>query len=309
MRRVLAVVAVLLTPLLPTATGEGAYRAKAVAGVLAAIGTEVGGRTLALGRNLVAYVVAADLVNLDDADAGGGARFRAWLSAVRTETLDGGTLISTHERRPNNWGTHAGASRVAADAYLGDRADLDRAAAVFRGWTGERATYAGFDFGDLSWQIDPLRPVGVNPSPAPTLLGLDLGGALPEEMRRGCVLQLPPCATNYPWGALAGATVQAQLLVRQGFDAWAWGNQALRRATQFLWDLDGRFGGWWAASDDGFVPALVDAAYGATFPVDASAGPGKNMGFTAWTHARPGSGGSLASQSPPVPTPAPAPKR
>ena len=32
------------------------------------------------------------------------------------------TLVSTHENRPNNWGTHAGAARAAVARYLGDSA-------------------------------------------------------------------------------------------------------------------------------------------------------------------------------------------
>ncbi len=44
--------------------GRSSYRRKAVDGIVDAIGTESGGRTLALGRNLVSYVIAADLVNL-----------------------------------------------------------------------------------------------------------------------------------------------------------------------------------------------------------------------------------------------------
>ena len=109
---------------------------------------------LALGRELLAYVIAADLVKLPaDLDPA----FRSWLDAVRREDLDGRTLVSTHEDRPNNWGTHAGASRIAVALYLGDRADLERAARVFRGWLGDRTSYASFRFGDLSWQADPTR--------------------------------------------------------------------------------------------------------------------------------------------------------
>src|SRR5258705_10891135 len=92
-----------------------AYRAKAAQAILSALGTEAGGRTLALGRNLVAYVIAADLIALKSYDPAGDQQFRAWLSAVRKANLDSKTLISTHGGRPNNWGPHAGASRVAAD--------------------------------------------------------------------------------------------------------------------------------------------------------------------------------------------------
>ena len=88
--------------------------------------------------------------------------FESWIRGVRTESFGGRTLISTHEVRPNNWGTHAGASRLAVALYLGDSAELDRCVEVFRGWLGDRASYASFEWGDLSWQLDASAPVGVN---------------------------------------------------------------------------------------------------------------------------------------------------
>ena len=45
-------------------TGEERYRAKAADAISSAIGTEDGGRTLALGRNLFSYVIAADLIDM-----------------------------------------------------------------------------------------------------------------------------------------------------------------------------------------------------------------------------------------------------
>src|SRR5213596_2725594 len=151
---------VLAKALVYVRTGIASYRDSVVKACMAAIGTEVGGRTLALGRELEAYVVAADLVGLDPAD---DLKFRAWLRLTLTEVLDGNTLQSTHEVRPNNWGTHAGDSRAAVAAYLGDSVELARCAKVFKGWLGDRASYAGFSFGDLSWQADSTHPVGVNP--------------------------------------------------------------------------------------------------------------------------------------------------
>jgi hypothetical protein len=138
-------------------TGDRAARGAAARAVLAAIGTERGGRTLALGRNLASYVIAADLVGLASFDRRGDRRFRRWLASVRSEELDGKTLISTHDVRPNNWGTMAGASRIAADLYLGDRVDLDRAARVFAGWLGDRGVYAGFRFKDQPARRRPRR--------------------------------------------------------------------------------------------------------------------------------------------------------
>jgi hypothetical protein len=262
-------------------TKVAAYRANAAAAIAAAIGTEQGGRTLALGRNLASYVIAADLIELGNYDAALDGRFRSWLTAERSEPLDGDTLISTSEQRPNNWGTMAGASRVAADIYLGDGADLDRAATVFRGWLGDRSAYSGFNFGDMSWQVNPSQPVGVQPVGA-TKDGLDIDGALADDMRRGCAEQAPPCHTDYAWEGLQGVVVEARLLSRRGYDAFGWGNAAVLRAVQFLRRLDQSYGGWWATADDTWQPWIVNRAYGTALPAQSPSAPGKIMGWTDW---------------------------
>jgi len=265
-------------------TSEPSYRAEVLRLCMAAIGTERGGRTLALGRELAAYVIAADLAGLEPEEDG---KFRDWLRHCLDEKLDGKTLRSTHEQRPNNWGAHAGASRAAVAAYLGDRAELERTARVFRGWLGEREAYADFTFGkDLSWHADPSRPLGINPRGA-AKRGESIDGVIPDDMRRGGGFRFPPARTNYPWGALEGAVVAAEILHRQGYDAWNWGDQALRRAVQFLFDLHRRYpkGGWWAEGDDCWTVWVVNRAYGPTFPAVSPARPGKNMAWTDWTHA------------------------
>ena len=43
-------------------------------------------------------MIAADLIDLKGYDAGKDQQFRSWLAAVRFATLDGQTLISTHEK-------------------------------------------------------------------------------------------------------------------------------------------------------------------------------------------------------------------
>jgi Alginate lyase len=266
-------------------TGDPAYRAKAAEAIAAAIGTEAGGRTLALGRNLAPYVIAADLIDLRHSDPALDARFRAWLQDVRTELLDGRTLISTHEQRPNNWGTMAGASRIAVALYLGDGTDLERAATVFRGYLGDRSAYASFAFGELSWQADPAAPVGVNP-PGASRAGLDIGGALPDDMRRGCSFTLPPCHTGYAWEALQGVLLQAELLSRHGYPAYRWGQDAILRAALFLERLDRLYGGWWADGDDSWQPWVINHAYGTSFPAAAPARHGKILGWTDWMYGR-----------------------
>ena len=75
-------IAMLAKALVYARTGETRYRDEVVAGCMAAIDSERGGRTLALGRELLAYVIAADLVGLDASD---DVEFRAWLRRTLTE--------------------------------------------------------------------------------------------------------------------------------------------------------------------------------------------------------------------------------
>jgi PKD repeat protein len=257
-------------------TGQASYRQDVIAACMAAIGTEAGGRTLALGRNLIGYVIAADLVGLPAAE---DALFRDWLEDCLVNTYDGKTLVETHEERPNNWGTHAGGSRVAVAAYLGDTVELARCAQVFKGWLGNRSAYAGFDYGDLSWQSDPSRPVGINPRGA-TINGQDVDGVLPDDQRRGGGFTWPPPKEGYVWEALQGALAQAVILARNGYpDVWQWSDQALLRSVAWLHE-ECNFP---AESDDTWQPHVVNFFYGSSYPAPVPSNPGKNVGWTDFT--------------------------
>jgi PKD repeat protein len=269
-------VRVLAKALVFARTGDDAYRTQVVDACMDAIGTESGGRTLALGRNLIGYVVAADLVGMPATE---DAAFRAWLERCLTETLDGRTLVSTHEDRPNNWGTHAGASRAAVAAYLGDTAELERCAKVFHGWLGNRAEYSGFKYSELDWQADPSNPVGINPVGA-VKDGHSIDGVLPDDQRRSGGFSWPPSKENYVWEALQGAIAQAVILHRAGYDAWEWEDQALLRAIQWLHE-ECNFP---ATGDDTWQPHIVNFFYGSSFPAPTPTSPGKNLGWADFTH-------------------------
>ncbi len=258
-------------------TGVAKYRNEVITACQQAIGTEAGGRTLALGRNLGPYVLAADLVVLP---AAVDASFSAWIRDCLTRVLDGKTLIATHEERPNNWGTHAGASRMAVARYLRDDAELARAAQVFKGWLGDRAAYAGFSYGSLSWQFDASKPVGINPKGA-TKSGHNIDGVLPDDQRRGGSFAWPPPKENYVYEGLQGALAQAVILHRAGYDSFAWQDQALRRAFVWLHEQCN----YPASGDDTWQPHLVNHYYGTAFPAPSPSSPGKSVGYTEWTHA------------------------
>lgn len=268
---------VLAKALVYARTGEARYRDEVRAQCMAAIGTESDGRTLALGRELAAYVIAADLVVLEPSE---DQRFRDWICSCLDEELDGMTLRSTHETRPNNWGTHAGASRAAVAAYLGDRTELDRTARVFRGWLGDRSAYRRFQYGSLAWQADPSQPVGINPLGA-MMLGHSIDGVVPDEQRRSGDFVWPPPQENYSYEALQGAIVQAVILSRAGYDVWNWSDRALLRAYKWLY-VEAAFP---ATGDDRWQMPLVDYFYETDlWPSGATVSGGKNMAWTDWTH-------------------------
>lgn len=286
-------VAVMAKALMYARTGDERYRTEVVDACMAAIGTEEGGRTLALGRELAAYVIAADLVGLPpDKDT----LFRDWLRQTLTKDLSGRTLRSTHEDRPNNWGTHAGASRLAVAVYLGDERELENAARVFAGYLGDRSAHAGFDYGDdLTWQADSARPVGINPRGAEKS-GFSIDGVLPDDQRRGGSFGWPPPKENYVYEGLQGALAQAVILYRAGYkDVWTWSDSALLRAFEWLHEV----ADFPADGDDTWQPHIVNYFYGTNFPAPVPARHGKNVGWTDWTHP-PGSGpGDFVRPSPP----------
>jgi hypothetical protein len=275
--------------------------------------------SLAVGRNVLSYVLAADLIDLESLQPAVDAAFRLWLVEVRERVWldDGESLRSTQEKRPNNWGLVCGAARVAIDMYLADGhslADLRQAKRVFHAWLGDTSQWDGFVFGgsaphDNSWQpsVNPAQYRGILPPGATLGGGLhDADGLMPDDQRR--VADLPCCdpgidvhpsyptcwgrKTNYVWEALQGAVMQAHLLARCGYEPFQWESQALRRALDWLYDTyglppeasestDGTCNAS-STSDDTWVPHITDRYYGTARAVTFGGRPGKNCGFADW---------------------------
>lgn len=269
---------VLAKALVYAKTHDEMYREEVIDAIMSVMGTEIGADTLSVGVKLVSYIIAAELVKLPPEKE---ERFIRWLSRIRRMKFsDGRTIAECHELRPNNWGTYAGATREAIDIYLNDRQDLERAATVFKGWLGDRHSYHGFKFKDLSWQADPLRPVGINPKGA-TKFGKIIDGILPDDQRRGGPFRWPPPKEGYVYAALQGAVAQAVILYRAGYkDVWNWQDKALLRAFKWLYEI----ADYPADGDDTWLPHVINFYYGTHFPAPIPARPGKNVGFTDWTY-------------------------
>ena len=267
-------------------TGDNTYRTKVHNAISSIIGTENNtdtgccGRTLGVVRNIQSFVFAADLIDLKTLDPTLDGKFRAMLQSLRSSEI-----APTQEKRPNNFGTHASAARIAVDLYLNDTTDLNRAIQVFRGWLGDRTQYSGFSFGDLSWQCDSSKPVGINPTGC-TKQGNNIDGVLPDDQRRAGGFTWPPPKENYVYGGLEGTVVAIEMLRRAGYPAAEWSDRAVLRA--FQWLHTPHFSGgttYPAEGDDTWEPWIVNKIYGTSFPA-SGASTGKNMGFTNWTHSK-----------------------
>jgi hypothetical protein len=287
----------LAVALVAVRTGDPLYRRKAADAINSAIGTETlpsdaGSPHLPICRNAPAYIVAADLIDLGGLDSVKDTLFRTWIKALRDTSYAGerpARLI--YEQRASNHGTMCGAARAAISRYLRDEADLARTAQVLRGWFGDRQSFVFSNYppGSETYMPDPSQPRPINPVGA-TKGGQNVDGMLPAEHARCGTFRWPPCYTYYAWGGLAGAVVNAEILRRAGYaDVFQWGSRALLRAYTRLHELSKVDPIWWREAtrgDDSWQPWLVNHIYGTAFPAVSPTRPGRNMGWTDWTHAR-----------------------
>ena len=280
---------------------------KARAGVVSAIGTERGGRWLAVGRNLTAYVIAADVMGLraDGEPDSAGTRVETWIRGFETERLADN---NTGEPTPfipfasgSNASAQEGAAFAAVAAYLGDRAALARAWDAFRTYVCDPSApdreridlHRGVEAG---WAHDDRHPCAVNPAGAAKQIPpgrpgagqvLPVGGAIINDMARGGDLAWPPGRTQYPWVGLEGLVPAAVILHRAGYPAFAVADGAVLRAVRYLRDLQLSTGSgrWFQERRSNEIIQLANVAYGAHFRVDLPAGAGRTVGYTDWTHA------------------------
>ncbi len=144
---------------------------KARGGLLAAIGTEEGGRWLAVGRNMLAYTIAADLLSLhaDGNPRSDGSRIEAWLAGFLTRTLSHNNDSSRQvPLAPFESGSNAsaqeGAVYIAIAAYLGDREALNRGWDAFRTYACDPSAPDREDIDlnrgvEYGWAADIMHPV------------------------------------------------------------------------------------------------------------------------------------------------------
>jgi hypothetical protein len=285
--------ATLATALAAARTGRADLRQKAEAALVAAIGTEDGGNWLAVGRNVGAYAIAADVLELhaDDDPNSTGSKVQAWLSRFLTRTLEAnneGTQITLRDAAWNsasNASAQEGFVHAAIAAYLGDASQLAWAWDGFRRYAGDRSSPHHLTANDASWQVNPDDPVGIQDAGA-TNKGCRLDGALGNDMSRGGDFRCEPRYTQYPWVGLEGAVPAAVVLSRAGFPAFDVADQAIKRALDYLWEVRQVTGKekWFDGERAAEIVHLVNWAYGSDFVVSEPTGEGRTVGWTDWTH-------------------------
>ncbi|HUG48289.1 MAG TPA: hypothetical protein VMP67_07725 [Candidatus Limnocylindria bacterium] len=278
-------------------TGQSSYYTKSRNAIMSAMATQRPGcsnAVLSLGRQLGAYVLAADFIKLSGSD---DSTFRSWLSKIRTRELGGHgrwkALTATHADSTNNWGAFAGASRIAASLYLGDMTDVAAAAKVVRGFLGDRSAWAGFrkpGSPQLLWACSTSTSTFTPVNPACSRSGKNLDGVIPSDAHRdgkGLTWPMGPTGIGYTLEVLQGMILQTELLHRNGYGgAWTWSNSALRRAAGVV-SRNGAAGGptWNRASAQFHVPWLLNFRYGLSLPTKP-ARYGRVFGYTDWLYAK-----------------------
>ena len=287
-------------------TASPRFCAKARTGVVQAIGTERGGRWLAVGRNLTGYVIAADLVDLRAGRGPGsaGSRVEAWIRGFLTERL---AQDNTGEPVPlapfasgSNASAQEGAAYAAVAAYLADRPALDRAWDAFRTFACDPSApdreridlHRGVE---AEWAFDDRHPCAINPAGGAKRIEGRHGagevhrvdGAIINDMARGGDYKWPPGATGYPWVGLEGIVPAAVILHRAGYPAFTIADRAVLRAVRFLWDLRvaTRRRNWFPDRRSSEIVQLVNVVYGTRFPVQRPVAGGRTVGYTDWSHA------------------------
>lgn len=263
-------------------TGDAALRDRTRAAIMAATRVTSYARTLELSRNITSYVIAADIVGLPAQEQ---ATFRSFISQLRTKPLQGHSgaesLLQTALFSGTNWGTMARAAMTSIDLYLGDRAQLAQVANAHRAWLGE-AVPNQMRWSDTAWHVPGRPKVGIQPRGA-RIGGQNVDGVQPEDQRRtGEPGSGAAPKGSYPWEALQGGLVTGVLLHRAGVVDIRAGDRALERAFTWLYVTNANP----PSGDDRWQPWLLNSVAGTRFATVPAPYPGKNMGWTQWTHGR-----------------------
>jgi hypothetical protein len=269
-------------------------------------GTSTRDALLATCRQLSAWMLAADLIEMDDGLTGSragwtGTTLAAWLGTILTKKI--GTsgrwteITTTQENSASNWGAHCGAARVAVSRYRDDVSDVNRAALVFRGALGDSSAYPAYPPGnipnagdgfqttaafDSSWACNYTATIGGWRPINDGSCGAGYDGAVVEDISRsaGAYPTWDSTGISYAYETIAAHHLTAILLHRAGLAAFDWSDQALRRSLAWL-DGQGQHPSTKNWSVERHISWITNYFYGTSFSTQPAL-YGRSLGFTDW---------------------------
>ena len=280
-------------------TGEQRYRDFVISANRYLMGTEQEDSTdgtaeedklLATSRQIGAFVLAASLVDMDPSLTGTrpgleGTSWRDWLAGLRTASIgtsgQAANIVQLSDERANNWGAWGRAARIAIDVYLRDDADLARVVERFEVSMGERSgVWRPGQSLDLSYSCLGDAYIAINPASC----GPEMDGMIVEDISRssGSFPDYDATGIGYTMESYQAMLFSAVLLERQGYDAFGWGDQALRRVMDWLTREGFPHGnGTTVARHESWIAQYF---YGKSYPTVPSS-MGRTFGFTDWLYA------------------------
>ena len=280
-------------------TGEQRYRDFVIKANRYLIGTETERSTdgtgeqdklLATSRQIGAFVVAGSLVDMDPNLTGsrsgfGGISWGRWLADLRTDTIgtsgQAANMTELSDERASNWGAFGRAARIAIDIYLGDDADLALVVNRFKVSLGERdGDWQDTQDLDLSYSCTGNAWISINPASC----GPAFDGMIVEDISRssGAYPNFDRTGIGYTMESYQAMLFSAVLLERQGYDAFGWGDQALRRVMDWLTRAGFPQGN--GTTVERHESWVAQYFYGKRYPTTPAL-MGRTLGFTDWLFA------------------------
>jgi hypothetical protein len=265
---------------------DSAMITKATDALTAAIGTESDARWLAVGRNLGAYIIAADVLDIRSGP------IYNWIASFRTiELEDNNNALITEPFNESAWASGSNASAQegfvysALCVYIEDQDELDWNWMAFRRYCGDRTSTHTITSNNDSWQEIPADPVGIQNLGALATNGANIDGVVSNDMARSNAVATNTPVYNadslYPWVGLNGAGFAALVLHRQGYPAFECSDNALERAFTYLHTLGGQ---WYDGTEKPDIKWILNVAYGLTYDVVSPVGRPSLIGYTDWSH-------------------------
>lgn len=273
---------------------DAAMREKVINGLKSAMKSKLA-RALELGRGLLSYVVAADIIGYHDK------AFEDWVADMLTKPVQGHSggsgLIGTTQNSATNWGGMTTASLIAGALYLPYNQNMT--------WQNKKITPTELVEIALKHQkemygLPVINPqfqyesdwhagtpkAGVNVKGA-TKNGINLSGVLPEDWRRGGNFKWEPTKSGYMWEGIQGFLVTAVILHRAGLLAFDAGDKAVERVFNMLYRrgeaaLNSGSFSYEAEGDDQWTVWVVNRYANTDFPTKEDTSPGKGMGYAQW---------------------------